>query len=38
MFFQMSTLLLELNEVTPGATARVTVGRGRLLLIKVRHE
>ena len=26
------------NEVTPGMTARVTVGRGRLLLVKVRHE
>lgn len=26
------------NEVLPGAIARITVGRGKLLLIKVRHE
>ncbi len=26
------------NEVIPGKTASVTVGNGRLLLIKVRHE
>lgn len=26
------------NEVLPGAVAHITVGRGKLLLIKVRHE
>ena len=26
------------NEVLPGMTARITVGKGRLLLVKIRHE